>query len=175
MTWRAERGFTLVELLIVMAISVALMAIAIGAIRHYWLVRSLEGGTEQVVSEMRAAHARTMAESHPLVYGVRFTVGESAWELVRYDPRAEEGDRCTIAGSNDFDADVYVSSASFESSDKYDSEATADCASEFPGSVFALFLARGTATAGEVRLQHDGIGRSEDIEVLGLTGRVQRS
>ncbi|MGH2693269.1 MAG: pilus assembly FimT family protein [Actinomycetota bacterium] len=175
MTWRAERGFTLVELLVVMAISVALMAIAIGAIRHYWLVRSLEGGTEEIVSEMRAAHARTMAESHPLVYGVRFTVGESRWDLVRFDPRAAPGDQCTIAGTNDFDADVYVSSGSFESSTSYDSDATDVCSAAFPGSVFALFFARGTATAGEVVLRHDGIDRSEDIDVLGLTGRVQRS
>jgi prepilin-type N-terminal cleavage/methylation domain-containing protein len=172
---RDQRGFTLIEMVMIIAVSAIMFAIAGLAIRHYYWIRSLEGGANEVVSELRAAHSRTMAESHPLVYGVRLKEGSSDWGLVRYDPGAVPGTQCTSAGSNDFAADVYVLSATFEHSNlRYGSDATTACLAAFPGYDFALFFARGTATAGEVVLRHDRINRSEEIDLLGLTGKVQR-
>src|SRR5919106_4719448 len=162
-----ERGVTLVELLVVFAISAALMAISVVALRHYYWVRSLEGGADEVTSEMRAAQARSMAESHPLVYGVRFKVDSPNWGLVRYSPVTGT---CTDQGSRSFDAGVDVAGVDFQPSTLYASDATAVCLAAFPGSEFALFFARGVATAGTVTLRQDAIDRSEEIEVIGLTG-----
>lgn len=180
---RGERGFTLVDLLVTMAITATLLTLGSAAVRHFWLVRTLEGAADDVSSGLRALHEQATSESHPLVYGARFRVGSSEWYLFQYNPDAATAsgwsctDRTPREGTFRFDGGVTVTAASFT----LDAAATTirtRCASVLTGAGsgdhYALFYARGDATPGSVTVSQPALaGRTRTVEVLGLTGRVQ--
>lgn len=178
---RRSSGFTLIELLAVMFVTTVLLTLGAGAIRHYWLLHSLENAGEQVVSELRGLQARVVSESHPLVFGAWFKSGASAssattqWGVVRYDPKDAStslDDECVQAGSPQvFGTDVYVSQTDFETLNPI----TQTCAAAVPsGAEIVLFFARGSATSGSVTLTQDLVGRSTEVSVSPQTGRVTR-
>lgn len=180
---RDERGFTLVDLLVTMAITATLLTLGASAVRHFWLVRTLEGAADDVQSGLRSLHEQATSESHPLVYGARFRVGSSEWYVFQYNPNAstESGWSCTDRTPREatfrFDGGVTVSSASF-SLDSAASTIRDRCGSVLPGVAgssdeYAMFYARGDATPGSVTLRQPALGRARTVDVLGLTGRVQ--
>jgi prepilin-type N-terminal cleavage/methylation domain-containing protein len=171
--WRSQRGFTLVELLVVISITSVLLTLSASALRNYWLTQALKGSTEQLVSQLRQLQQRTDAESHPVVYGARFEVGTPNWATVRYDPKSATtttDDECTLVATPSFSDGVNVSAADFDPPAGLD---VSKCPS--PAQDFTFFYARGTATQGAVTLTHSTTGRSETVSVLPLTGRVRRS
>jgi prepilin-type N-terminal cleavage/methylation domain-containing protein len=165
-----QEGFTLIELLVAMALSAILMTLGAMALRTYWWNRSLTGGADQIVTQVRELQERVVAETHPLVYGARFTPSDETWGLVRYDP---EAGTCTQYSTLSLDAAVYVSAVEFDA----DPEVTGFCRSALGSATdqFVFFYARGNATRGSVTLRHDGLGRSETITVAGVTGRAERT
>lgn len=167
-----EGGFTLVELLMVMSITTVLLSLGAFALRHYWLAQSLQGGRGEVVSGLRGAQELAVTESQPLIFGVRFRVGSSDWDLVRYDPRPPA--KCTVRGSQSFSAGVVVETASFLES----AGITSTCRSQIAGAgsdQFAFFFPRGTATAGSVTLRQPSLDRSLSVSVTPMTGRVEET
>lgn len=152
-----------------------LMTLAVGSLRTYWLVRSLEGGGDQVVSQLRESQEESRSESFPLVYGAWFDVGTSNWKLVRYDPFAGVGGECLVDGTRTFDAGVTISSASFAE----ETDIAPKCTAAIPGAVateFVFFYAQGSATAGDITIGHPGLpGRQRTITVTPMTGRVSSS
>ncbi|HEX2049137.1 MAG TPA: hypothetical protein VHJ34_00725 [Actinomycetota bacterium] len=178
-----ERGFTLVDLLVTMAITAALLSLGASAVRHFWLVRTLEGAADDVRSGMRALHEQATSESHPLVYGARFRVGSNEWYLFQYNPNAATAsgwsctDRTPREGTFQFDGGVRLTAASF-TLDAAGATIRTRCASALPGAAasdhYALFYARGDATPGSVTVTQPALaGRTRTVEVLGLTGRVE--
>jgi type II secretion system protein H len=170
-----DQGFTLIEILTTIAIGAILLTLGASALRGYWFGRALHDGAEQVVSELRNAQERAVAESHPLVYGGWFDQDSSEWGVVRFDPKDASvpgDDECVvISGPNKFDAGVVVDEVSFEDV----SPQTTVCAPAVPtGAEIAFFFARGTASPGEVTLVQPKNGDTETITVSGLTGRVAR-
>lgn len=167
-----EDGFTLVEVLVAMVLSAILLTLSAGALRNYWHNRSLHGAQDQAVTQLRQLQARVMSESHPLVYGARFTPGSSSWSTVEYQPAAGGNpERCTQAPRT-FESNVRVASASFSNA----TGVTSFCASELgvPSSQLVFFFARGTATEGNVVLENASLpGRSLEFTVKPMTGRVQ--
>jgi prepilin-type N-terminal cleavage/methylation domain-containing protein len=173
-----EEGFTLIELLVVMIISAILLTLGAAAIRHYWFVQALEGSTDSVVTQMRQAQQQAESESHPLVYGVWFiSVGDSArWGTLQYDPAMASP--CTEIGKRRFETGVHISSVSFD----VDTTRTTACrtalgAAGIPSSgsaQIAFFYARGTATPGSITLEQTHLGRSNELTVTGITGRVSK-
>jgi hypothetical protein len=160
-------------MLVVILISTILLALGASALRHYWLTQALSGATRQLVSQLRQLQQRTDAESHPIVYGARFTVGTSDYALIRYDPKdasVTTDDECSLLETRSFEAGVRISAASFD-------PAPGLVMSKCPGSAqpFTFFYARGTATEGSVTLTHPVTGRSSTVTVLPLTGRVTTS
>lgn len=175
-----EGGFSLIELLAGMALLSILMTIGVFSLRQFWFVRSLEGGKQEMVTQLRQLQQRVGAASAPLVYGARFTVGSGEWDLVEYDT-ANPGDPCELIreGTFDkevqFDAGVVVTQADFANYGNTpapnSNNITGDCLGGATGDI-AWFFARGTATRGFVTIRQPVLDRTETICVSGLTGRV---
>ncbi len=165
------------EVLVVLAMTALLLTLGAGAARHYWLLHSLEGGADQVVARLREIQERTVAESHPLVYGAWFKESASGgdWGVLKFNPRdtsTSADDTCSQEGaSHDLASGVYVDSATFAAGP----DETGICASVAPSaSDLVFFFARGSATKGEIVLRQDDLERSRTISVVGVTGRVER-
>lgn len=181
---KRDKGFTLIELLATMGLLAILLTLGAFALRNYWMLRSLEGGKNQVVTQMRAAQARVSAESHPLYYGVWFVEGSEDWGLVQYDASATPP--CADTGANRFDAGVIATDvdvpdpADHEISGIEMADVVNAClvsgGSGGPAPAdaeFFFFLARGTSTTGSVTLRQDAVSPSDrTIQVVGLNGRV---
>jgi prepilin-type N-terminal cleavage/methylation domain-containing protein len=170
---KREDGFTLIEILVTIAIMSIVMMVGAGALRQYWLSRAVNDGADSLQSQMRAAQERAVSESHPIVYGIRVDPGTSDWWVVRYDPvnAGTADDTCTTQQTHKFSTGVVIQSASF-TGDTY----VADfCRSKLgaPGdNQFALFYPRGNATGGTVTLRQPTVGRERTVNVAAVTGRV---
>ncbi len=165
-----EAGFTLIELLSVMALTSVLLTLGGFTLRQYWLTQALHGGRDEVRSQLRRSQEQAVAETHPLMLGVRFRVGASQWDSVRYDPRSGV---CSVEMPRSFGAGVEVSAASFTATAASDA-----CRAQLPGAsgdAFAFFFPRGTATGGTVTIQQPSLNRSLSLRVMPMTGRVEES
>ncbi len=164
-----ERGVTLVELMMVIAITGVLLTLSASALRHFWLVHSLVGAQSQVVTQLREDHERSISQSHPLVYGERFLKGTSKWGTVLYNVTTGA---CSAVNSKSFDAGVIVdSSSSFP-----DVTGTAACRNAAPNPspnyIVVLFYARGSASPGSLTVRQPVLGRTRMVNVAAVTGRV---
>ena len=175
---RRESGFTLIELLVVIMITSVLLTLGAFAVRQYWLVSAADTAAEEVVAELRGLQQRTAAESHPMVYGAWFRedVPTDQWGTLGYDPKdtsTSSDDVCTQLGSPQrFGDGVIVASASF---DPAGGTIESECAAAAPdGASLVFFYARGSATEGEIQLDHTAISDPLRITVSGTTGRVER-
>jgi prepilin-type N-terminal cleavage/methylation domain-containing protein len=167
---KRQDGFTLVELMVAMALGAILMTLGALALRNYWWHRALEGGADEIVTQVRELQERVVAETHPLVYGARFGAGDEEWSLVRYDP---EAGTCSQYSTLTLDAGVEINTVNFAS----DPVVTGFCAGALGAGSdeFVFFYARGNATAGSVTISHAGLGRSETVSIAGVTGRADRT
>ncbi len=162
-------------MLITVALGAILLTLSVSGLREFWFVRSLEGGADGVVTQLRQLQTGVGSESNPIVLGAHFDAGTSNWTLVRYDPRpALVGNRCRVSGSRTFDAGVLVSFVSFA----VDTAVSDACVSKVTGATaeeFVFFYARGSATAGSVTFRHPALDRQRTATVLPITGRVTKS
>jgi prepilin-type N-terminal cleavage/methylation domain-containing protein len=171
-----EDGFTLIEMLVVMALAAIIMTLSVSALRSYWFAQSLSGSVDIVTTQMRQAQQQAESESHPLVYGVWFiNVGDATrWGTLQYDPALASP--CREIGKRSFDTGVQVKDVSFNE----DPVRTPLCRSalsdaEIPSASsaqIAFFYARGTATPGSITLEQVQTDRSKQLIVTGITGRV---
>lgn len=167
-----ESGFTLVELLAVMAVGTILLTLGAGALRDYTRTKALQGARDVAVTQLSEAQQRTFSEGYPRAYGIRFLPLASRWDVVRYN--ASTG-TCAVVESHSLGNGVRVSGTSGET-DFPDSAAATACRSAAPnaaaGYEVVLFYARGTATAGKVTFELQGTGKTRAVQVNGATGRV---
>lgn len=163
-----ESGFTLVELLMVLALTTLLLTIGAGAVRHFWRVRALTGARDSVATQMRLAQQRSFSESFPTVYGLRFEEGTDRWSLVRYN---DTTGACTVVSSWKLDAVTIGATTDFP-----EGAAALACRNAAPGGApaneVAFFYPRGSASAGAVALTSDATGRTLTLQVSAATGRV---
>lgn len=169
-----ESGFTLIEIMVVMAMSAVLMTLGAGAVRHYWFDSALRGSTEGIQNELRSLQQQAVSESHPLVFGAWFVPGTSPedagrWGTLRYNP---ETSTCATPRTVNLDAGVFVSDASFDEM----APISSDC-SNAPGvpsgAEIALFRARGSATNGTVELTQLNTNQVQTVSISPMTGRVE--
>jgi prepilin-type N-terminal cleavage/methylation domain-containing protein len=164
-----EDGVSLIELLTTLALASVLVAFSALALRHYWFVQSLEKASDQVVTELRAAQQRVNAESHPVVYGVRFDPGSATWGVVQYDPR-KSSNKCISVGTRSLEGAVEIKAAGFTGG----GDAETSCSSALGAdNEFAFFYARGSATPGSVTVESQQTGGTKVVDVAGVTGRVE--
>ena len=189
-------GFTLVEVLSAIALFAILMAVAFPTIRTFWFRQSLSAATSDLIAEARAMQGKVTAESHPLVYGIRFSEGammaDGVWGLVEYDPKGAPGGlpACTqysraSAASGVFNSRISITSAAFTSGagtpeQQFCRSSLKDAAGNILTATddeFLFFYARGTATGGSVVLRQPNLGAGDDVtlQVFPLTGRIEQS
>lgn len=189
---KREEGFTLVELLAVIALTSILLTLGASAIRFFWLGRALTGERDQIFTNLRTIQQQVVSESNPLIFGAWFKVttpstdnGSTQWGTVRYRPAdtaAGTAASCTSTATHRMDGGVQIADADF-SNTIAGSVTVTDvinlCKTQVSAAAsatdFALFLARGTATSGCVTLNQPRRDM-DDVTVLvsQLTGRVQR-
>jgi len=173
----AERGFTILELVSVVALLSVVLTLGGAGFRHYWLVHSLESAQGDVATQLRQIQARVASESHPFIYGARFTPGSTAWSLVKYDQGSNRlstaDDSCATDGaprSLPGVETVAPPASGFAAPQGVD---LAKCGGAHATDVFVMFYAKGTATGGELTLRSTALGRTRKIAVSSLTSRVE--
>ena len=174
---RRQTGFTLIEVLVVLAITSTLLTLGAAAVRHYWFQNAIEGAAEEVQSELRLLQQKTVADSHPMVYGAWFKTGSGSdqWGVLKFDPKdtsTSSDDECTqLGGPRKFGTGIEVSAVDFDPPTGIGTVCDTTAPS---GSEEVFFYARGTATAGQLTLFHPQTGRSIDVTVSEMTGRVEK-
>jgi prepilin-type N-terminal cleavage/methylation domain-containing protein len=187
---KREEGFSLVELMAVMAITAILLTLGVTALRFFWLGRALTGERDQIFTGLRTMQQQVVSETNPLVFGAWFKVttpstdnGNPHWGMVRYRPAdGATPASCTSTATHRLDGGVQISSADFVYSlpgVASIADVVALCKTSVTASTsatdFAFFLARGTATAGCVTLNQPRRDMDDEtVHVSGLTGRVER-
>ena len=175
-----EAGFTIMELMVVMLIGSILVTLGAFAVRQFWQKRSLQGAQDQVAVQMRQVQQRSMAETYPIVYGIRFQKGTSNWGVVRYNAstlacqavnnlKMGDGVQFQAAGT-DF-PDVPTGTGATSTACRNAAPASADYEVVF-------FYPKGSASAAAagstVTLLQPGLPETKVLTVLPNTGRVQR-
>jgi hypothetical protein len=158
-----------------MMLLVVLLGLGVFALRQFWLNHSLHGARSEVVTQLRQIQQRSVSESHPLVYGVRFRAGSSTYGLVKFNPQdtaTTTDDTCSEMSTVTMGSGVRIASASFTSA----TGITSLCKSQISGASsdqFVFFYARGTATEGTLSFEVPALpGRTLSIGVTPITGRV---
>lgn len=167
-----EGGFTLIEMLAVLALAGLLMTLGAFAMRQYWFNQALIGSRDEIVNELRRSQERAVSESNPQVQGVLFREASSSWSVVEYDPGRPAGSECVVVTNNTLESGTQIATATFSTVPTV----TAACDAQIPSSSpddFAFFFARGSATNGTATLTHpQRPGDSWTITVTPITGRV---
>lgn len=174
---RRESGFTLIETLVVIGISAVLMTLSASAIRNYWFVNAAHDAVETVETQLRGLQQRTTAESHPMVYGAWFQedVTSAQWGVLQYDPKdasSSSDDVCNQLGpAQRFGDGVVITEATFDAAG---GTIETKCTATAPaGADLVFFYARGSATGGDIFLDHEAIAEPLRVTVSGVTGRVE--
>lgn len=173
-------GFTLIEVLVAIGIMSILMVLSAFALRTYWFVQSLEGATDELVTQLRESQSDSISQAFPRVFGLRFLPNDSGYRLLTYDPTQAAGSRCSsrdrplTAGL--FNAAVTIKTVAVTNTTTAPEFTT--CRDE--GDIAAtdqviFFYARGTATGGSITLEQPNSGRVETVTVAVPTGRVTRT
>ena len=193
---KREEGFSLIELLAVIALTSILLTLGATSIRFFWLGRSLYGERDQLFTNLRALQQQVVSESNPLIFGAWFKVttpatddGSPQWGTIRYRPPPEGSPAgtpgtCTSTAQHRLDGGVQISSVDFADTLVGVSAAgvtpvIAQCESQVAAAAaaddFVFFLARGTATTGCVTLTQPRRDMDDvTVAVSTLTGRVER-
>ena len=165
-----ESGFTIVELMAVIAIGAVLLTLGAGALRDYTRLKALTGGHETTMTQLRHSQHRTFSEGYPKAYGIRFLEDGNRLDLVRYDASTNT---CVVVESHKLTHGVTVSAAA---TDFLDNGATGKCEEAAPnastGYEVALFYARGTANGGTVTYVLEGTSKQRTLDVNAATGKV---
>jgi type II secretory pathway pseudopilin PulG len=178
-----EGGFSLLELMIAVLIGILMMSVAVIATKRYFQMRALQGAQDQVVSQMRSAQQRSMAESYPNVYGLRFQKGTNNWSVVKYNASAAT---CTVVYSYTFEGGTTVDSAgtSFPIYPAGTGTWSTACQNAAPGNSAndqtVFFFPSGSSSAASpggstVKLINATTAKFNNTTVMPLTGRVVRT
>lgn len=152
---RADDGFTLVELLVAIALLSLMMAIAVGGFRQWAAAHAQQSTAREVQTTMRQAQQQAVTEGRALC--VWFDLGAGTYSV--YRGACEAATKQLLSGPlRPAGSEVAMSGASFTGP----TGAT-------PG---VTFYARGTATPGQVQVVRTGTSKVYTLTVEGLTGRV---
>ncbi|HEX2241540.1 MAG TPA: type II secretion system protein [Actinomycetota bacterium] len=176
-----QRGFTLIELLTVMLLTSVLVTLGVPALRNFWFVRALESGRQEVESQLRRQQQRVVAETHPLVYGIRFPRRDGGSSRINQigvvqfngnDLTTDADDTCRLDATIDLPTGVEIGRVE---TDFGDPDVTEFCREELssPDDHFVFFFARGNANSARVHLIQTKLNDRENVLcVSAVTARV---
>ncbi len=152
----SERGFTLIELMVVMSISSTLMAIGAFSFVHWRQTAQQQGSASQLVSTLRGASERSISEGRTYCVDVATNKSYTLW-------RYTCGTGSQVAGP------FSVQSSKISLATTNTLPGTAVC----PASHKCLyFYPRGTAVASSVAVTSTARSKVYTVHVEGLTARV---
>lgn len=150
---RTDEGFTLIETMVVVAIMGVGSTLAVSGFSSYADSAEHSGTRDSVVSALRAANQRALAEA--AAYCVRFAGDGKSWTTHR-----GTCDTAVLKGPEPVGGDqVSLTNVSFGTAGSRDVE----------------FTARGTASAGALKVVREGSSTTYTVTVEGLTARVSAS
>lgn len=159
-----------------MALMSIILAVGATGFRHYWLLHSLDSAQQDVATQLRQIQARAASESHPFIYGARFTPGSSTWSLLKYDQGTDRlttsDDTCAVDGEVRKLPGVIARPSPDSAFSEPAGVDKAKCGGAHSTDLFVMFYAKGTATGGQVTLRSTTLGKDRVIEVSALTSRV---
>jgi type II secretion system protein H len=159
-----QQGFTLIELLVVIVLMGVTFTLAVGPYVHYRTSQQHMNSAREIVSVLRNAQTRSVAEER--VYRVVFSPSSTNSAPARsYTVSYREtggASYTTLSTSTTLDKNLWVASATFDN--------LAADPDAVPGSVY--FYPRGTATQGTLVVGRTGSAKTYTVTVEGLTGRV---
>lgn len=149
-----DAGYTLVEVVVTMGLMALMMSVAVSGWNGWAAAREHSGTAHEITAHLRQAQQRAVTEGRATC--VLFDTTGNQWSVFRGGCTAP--DKVRVQGP--------VSTAS----------PRVRVAPAFAGLTGTqqgvTFQARGTATAGEVRLVRSGSEKTYVVSVEGLTGRV---
>lgn len=150
---RRDGGFTLVEMLVSLSIVGVMTGLVVAGWSGYAAATEHTGTRNDVVSALRAANQRALAEAKP--YCVTFDVASGTWSTRRLS--------CTgdiVKGTEHVEGHrIALTDAAFLQADGTPQPQV-------------LFTARGTASKGSLKVRRTGSSKVYTVSVEGLTGRV---
>jgi prepilin-type N-terminal cleavage/methylation domain-containing protein len=152
-----DGGYTLVELMVTIALLSTLMAIAVSGWSSWAKASAHSGTAREIQSAMRQAQQQAVTEGRAMC--VWFD-GPTSFTVFR--GRCSDATKEPVLGPVETPPHVQIASPSFTSS-----AGTATTGVSFHG--------RGTASPGAVRITRSGSSKVYTITVEGLTGRVSVS
>lgn len=160
-----------------MALLAIVVTLGASGFRHYWLLHSLESAQSDVATQLRQIQARVASESHPFIYGARFSPGSSTWSLVKYDQGSDRlttaDDSCAASGAARKLPGVETvgpPASGFSAPPGVD---VSKCGGAHTTDLFVMFYAKGTATGGTLTLRSTTLNRTREVRVSSLTSRVE--
>lgn len=150
---RLDQGFTMIELLVSLSILGVMTALAVSGWSGYARSNEHSGTRSDIVSALRAANMRALAEAKP--YCVTFDVAAATWSTRRLScagvvvkgPEQVEGPQIALAGAGFLQPDGTTQPQ-------------------------VLFTPRGTGSKGSLKVTRSGSSKVYVVSVEGLTGRV---
>lgn len=145
-----SKGFTLVELMIVIALITIIASLAVPAWQHYIINTSLRTASKEMMADIMNTKQRTIAEKKPASYSITFNTGDNSYSLSRTDA----GGTVTLWTKSpaSFGAGIIIQNV------------------DFSGGSVINFQRRGTVTFGTITLKNQV--ESTATITTQITGRV---
>jgi type IV fimbrial biogenesis protein FimT len=158
-TPHGDAGYTLIEVMVTIALLSAIMLIAISGWSSYAKASAQDGAAQEVQSVLRQAQQRAVTEGSSMC--VLFDTANSSFKL--YRRACDDSTKIALEGPWKVDDHgVRLESAAFTSPSG-------------PDQLGVTFTPRGTAWPGQVKIKRADSGKVRTVDVEGLTGRVSSS